>query len=883
MKTSSEIREAFLRHFENEQHQRVASGPLVPANDPTLMFANAGMVQFKDVFTGKDVRSYKRAASSQKCIRISGKHNDLENVGVTARHHTFFEMLGNFSFGDYFKEDAIRMAWSFLTRVLGIPEEKLVITIFGGENGVPADDEAGEIWKQVTGFGPERIIRLGAKDNFWSMGDTGPCGPCTEIHFWTGKDTPDLSRFNIEPGEDGIGWVEIWNLVFMQFERFADGSLTPLPAQCVDTGAGLERVTSAVQGVLSNYDTDLLRPIVEVAARISGKTYTATLAPDDVSMRVIADHARTAAFLISEGISPHKEGRGYVLRRVMRRAIRHGHRLGIHDLFFHEAALEAVRVMGGAYPQLVERQTLIENVCRDEEIAFRKTMKRGLELLAVNEQWEMRGEQRYLPATVAFKLFDTFGFPLDLQDVIGQEQNFIVDHEAYKVELEKAKKRSEGSKVGEAAVSDVYHQLAQEHGKTKFVGYDRERASSTVLALTTAGVAVDLLAEGDVGEVVVKETPFYGESGGQVGDSGVIRMGDAVFTVDDTQKPVDGFFVHSGRMSAGVLKKGANVELEVDHETRSSTRRNHSATHLLHWALRTVVGPSAIQKGSLVSSERLRFDYSGSRPLDASELTRIEDLVNEKILLNAPVETEVLPMDQAKAKGAIGLFEEKYGDVVRMLRMTDDSIELCGGTHASRTGDIGSFKILSESGVAAGVRRVEALTGRGAREHARQSDKQLHVLANTLKTTPALLGERVEKLLASMREKDREIEELKRKMLSGGSGDTTSAAEARNGFKVLGAIVDIGDPKALREYCDQLRDKLSPAVILLGTTTKDGRALLACSVSKELTERFRAGDIVKDAATIVGGNGGGRPDFAQAGGNDPSKLDEAVKRVYALA
>ena len=460
----------------------------------------------------------------------------------------------------------------------------------------------------------------------------------------------------------------------------------------------------------------------------------------------------------------------------------------------------------------------------------------------------------------------------------GKQSRELTDEDVLTVLAREAKKRSEGSKVGEAAVSDVYHQLAQEHGKTKFVGYDRERASSTVLALTTAGVAVDLLAEGDVGEVVVKETPFYGESGGQVGDSGVIRMGDAVFTVDDTQKPVDGFFVHSGRMSAGVLKKGANVELEVDHETRSSTRRNHSATHLLHWALRTVVGPSAIQKGSLVSSERLRFDYSGSRPLDASELTRIEDLVNEKILLNAPVETEVLPMDQAKAKGAIGLFEEKYGDVVRMLRMTDDSIELCGGTHASRTGDIGSFKILSESGVAAGVRRVEALTGRGAREHARQSDKQLHVLANTLKTTPALLGERVEKLLASMREKDREIEELKRKMLSGGSGDTTSAAEARNGFKVLGAIVDIGDPKALREYCDQLRDKLSPAVILLGTTTKDGRALLACSVSKELTERFRAGDIVKDAATIVGGNGGGRPDFAQAGGNDPALPNAARVR-----
>jgi alanyl-tRNA synthetase len=883
MKTSSEIREAFLRHFEAASHERVGSGPLVPANDPTLMFANAGMVQFKDVFTGKDVRAYKRATTAQKCIRISGKHNDLENVGVTARHHTFFEMMGNFSFGDYFKTDAIRLAWSFITGTLGLSRDKLVVTVFGGENGVPADDEAADLWAKETGFAPERIIRLGSKDNFWSMGDTGPCGPCTEIHYWMGDGEPELARFGEEPGADGRGWVELWNLVFMQFERFADGTLTPLPAQSVDTGAGLERLTAAAQGVVSNYDTDLLRPIVDVAARISGKPYGGTLEPDDVSMRVIADHARTAAFLISEGIFPDKDGRSYVLRRVMRRAIRHGHRLGIHQLFFHEAARQAVVTMGAAYPQLVEREALILDVCRQEEERFRDTMKRGLDLLAHNDQWEERSGRKVLPGPIAFKLYDTFGFPLDLQDVIGAEQGFDVDHAGYEAELERAKARSAGSKVGEQAVSAVHHELAKELGATQFVGYERERASSTVGALVRGGARVQALAEGEEGEIVTRATPFYGEGGGQVGDRGAIRAGDALFRVTDTQKPVEGLFVHLGVVERGTFEAGATVELEVDHARRSATRRNHSATHLLHWALRTVVGPSAMQKGSMVSPERLRFDYSGSRPLDASELARLEDLVNDKIRLNAPIETEVLPMDEAKARGAIGLFEEKYGEVVRMLRMTDDSIELCGGTHASRTGDVGLFKIVSESGVAAGVRRIEAVTGAGALEHVRAVERQLGATAAMLKIAPLHTSERVEKLLASLKERDREIEELKRKLLQGGTKDLTADAQARDGHRVLGAVVEIGDGKALRELADQLRDKLAPAVILLGTATSDGRALLACSVSKELTARYKAGDIVKDAAGVVGGGGGGRPDFAQAGGNDPSKLAEAVARAYALA
>ncbi len=899
MKTSREIREAFLSHFAAHAHQRVASGPLVPSNDPTLMFANAGMVQFKDVFTGKDPRPYRRATTAQKCIRISGKHNDLENVGVTARHHTFFEMMGNFSFGDYFKKDAIELAWAFITDAsgLGLSQERLVVTIFGGEDGVPADEEAGELWAKTTGFGPERIIRMGKKDNFWSMGDTGPCGPCTEIHYWMGTGAPDLARFDQEPGPDGAGWVELWNLVFMQFERFADGTLVPLPAQSVDTGAGLERLTAAAQGVTSNYDTDLLRPIVELAATISGKTYGATLAPDDVSMRVIADHARTTAFLIAEGVTPDKDGRSYVLRRVMRRGIRHGHRLGIERPFLHECAMKVVEMMGDIYPELRERAALIADVARQEEERFRRTLDKGLELLAKNTEWRVTPDGlRLLPGAIAFRLHDTFGFPLDLQDVIAAEQGFAIDHAGYEQELERARERSQGSKVGEEAVSNVHHEIAREIGAVSFVGYDKERAGSTVAALVRDGARVPALREGERGEIVTRITPFYGESGGQVGDHGVIRAshagqtGDAVFEVDDTQKPVEGLFVHRGVMKRGSIELGAGVDLEVDHARRGATRRNHSATHLLHWALRTVVGPTAMQKGSLVSPDRLRFDYSGNRPLELGELQKIEDLVNGKILVNAPVETEVLPMADAKARGAIGIFEEKYGEVVRMLRMTDDSIELCGGTHAGRTGDIGMFKILSETGVAAGVRRVEAVTGTGALAHVRTIERELGKTAALLKGSPAQTAEKVEHLLGRVKEKDKEIEELRRKLMQGGSrlggtaheSHTRPSVRAVGGLNVIGEVVDCGDPKLLRELADGLRDRFAPAVVLVGTATKDGRALLACSVSKDASERFKAGDIVKDAAAIVGGGGGGRPDFAQAGGNDPSKLAEAVARVYEL-
>ncbi|KPK50084.1 MAG: alanyl-tRNA synthetase [Myxococcales bacterium SG8_38_1] len=883
MSSSAEIRESFLRFFAEREHERVASGPLVPPNDPTLMFANAGMVQFKDVFTGKEERPYSRATSSQKCIRISGKHNDLENVGVTARHHTFFEMLGNFSFGNYFKRDAIQFAWDYFIGTLGLEPERLVVTVFGGEEGLaPADDEAAAIWKDVTGFSDERIIRCGAKDNFWQMGDTGPCGPCSEIHYCLGLDDIDPRTFGDEPAADGRGWFELWNLVFMQFERHGDGRMESLPAPSIDTGAGLERIAVVKQGVLSNYDTDLLRPIVDLASEISGKRYGASQADDDISMRVIADHARTTAFLISEGIFPDKDGRAYVLRRVMRRAIRHGHRLGIAEPFLHHCALQVVDKMGDVYPQLGERRALIEEITLQEEERFRRTLDRGLQMIADNEEWVDEGGTRSLPGDVAFKLYDTYGFPLDLQEVIGREQGFEIDQGGFDQQLEQARERSRGSKVGSTAVADVYPTLAQEIGTIEFLGYDAERAKSEVLALLSDGARVDSLSEGDAGELVTRATPFYPEQGGQVGDRGIIEVAGASFEVEDTQKPVEGLIVHRGRVASGSITTGSKADLSVDHELRGATRRNHSATHLLHWALRQVVGETAAQKGSLVGPDRLRFDYSGTRPLESSELARIEDLVNSRVLENTEITTEALPMDEAKRRGAIGIFEEKYGEVVRMLTI-GPSLELCGGTHAYRTGDIGLFKVLSETGLAAGVRRIEATTGLNALRHLRSVESEVSSTAALLKAPAQQLHDRVERLLEQQKEFQREIERLKRSIMSGDSADLSADAREVDGARVLGATVDIGDAGALREMADQLRDKLAPAVILLGSPSKDGKkAMLVCSVSKALTDRFRAGDIVKVAASVVGGNGGGRPDFAQAGGPDPSKLVEAVGKVYEL-
>ena len=883
MASSAEIRESFLRFFAEREHERVASGPLVPPNDPTLMFANAGMVQFKDVFTGNEGRPYSRATSSQKCIRISGKHNDLENVGVTARHHTFFEMLGNFSFGDYFKRDAIKFAWDYFIGTLALDPERIVVTVFGGEEGfAPADDEAAAIWKDVTGFPDERIIRCGAKDNFWQMGDTGPCGPCSELHYCLGLDDIDPRTFGEEPAADGRGWFELWNLVFMQFDRQSDGQMKPLPAPSIDTGAGLERIAVVKQGVLSNYDTDLLRPIVDLAAEISGKRYRDSQSDDDVSMRVIADHARTTAFLISEGVFPDKDGRAYVLRRVMRRAIRHGHRLGIHEPFLHHCALRVAEDMGDVYPQLTERRALIEQISLQEEERFRRTLDRGLQLISENKKWIDLGGVRSLPGEVAFKLYDTYGFPLDLQNVIGEEQSFAVDQQGFDAQLGQARLRSQGSKIGSSAVADVYPELSQRLGTVDFLGYDQEDAQSEILGLISDDGSVDALGQGDLGEIITRATPFYAEQGGQVGDRGVIELDGARFDVDETQKPVEGLIVHRGKVALGSFEVGAKVDLRVDHGLRSATRRNHSATHLMHWALRRIVGETATQKGSLVGPDRLRFDYSGTRPLEAGEIQQIEDLVNACVLENTEITTDSLAMDEAKARGAIGIFEEKYGEVVRMLTI-GPSLELCGGTHARRTGDIGLFKVLSETGLAAGVRRIEASTGLNALRHLRRVESELTGAASLLKSPATQLRDRVERLLEQQKESQREIERLKRSLMSGDSADLSANAREIDGARVLGATVELGDAGALREMADQLRDKLAPAVILLGSPSKDGKkALLVCSVSKDLIGRFRAGDIVKAAAGIVGGNGGGRPDFAQAGGPDPSRLEDAVNAVYEI-
>ncbi len=881
MTSSSQIRDSFRRFFAERGHQIVPSGPLVPANDPTLMFANAGMVQFKDVFTGQDKRGYTRATSAQKCMRVSGKHNDLENVGVTARHHTFFEMLGNFSFGDYFKQEAIAYAWQYLTEVLGVDKNRLVVTVFGGEGELPADVEAERIWRDVAALPKQRLRRLGAADNFWQMGDTGPCGPCSEIYYYFGAGEPDLASFGAEPDEAGNGWVELWNNVFMQFERLPGGKLTPLPAPSIDTGMGLERLSCAVQGVVSNYDTDLLRPIVELAAEIAGKKYRRTLEPDDVSMRVIADHARATAFLLAEGVFPDRDGRAYVLRRIMRRAIRHGHRLGIERPFLHLCALAVAERMGGEYPELRERSALIEQVTRQEEERFRATLKRGLERLGEAPFASGTGG-RVLPGAVAFELYDTYGFPLDLQEVIGREQGFGVDQAGFEQELERARERSAGSKVGEAALDTVYKELAQALPAVAFLGYEREAAGSQVLALLREGQRVERLQAGERGELVTAATPFYAESGGQVGDKGEVRGQDgALFVVEDTWKPREGLIVHRGKLERGPLAVSAAVELEVDHALRAATRRNHSATHLLHLGLRTVVGPHAMQKGSLVGPERLRFDYSAAQPLSAEQIARIEDMVTERVLQNAEVTTDVLPMAEAKRRGAIGIFEEKYGEQVRMLTMAD-SIELCGGTHVRRTGDIGAFKILSDSGIAAGVRRIEAATGMNALRYTRELEHELEQAAALLKAGPHELVDKLRRLLEQKKEQARELEQWKRKLASGSSRDLASEARAFDGLRALGARVELGDSKALRELADGLRDKLAPAVIALGAATEDGRALLVCTVSKELTGRFAAGDIVKQLAAVVGGGGGGRPDFAQAGGSDPSQLDRALAMLYEL-
>ncbi len=920
-RTASEVRQSFLDFFKSKGHEVCASAPLILPNDPTLMFVNAGMAPFKDVFTGKDRRPFTRATSSQKCIRISGKHNDLENVGVTARHHTFFEMLGNFSFGDYFKDDAIAYAWELVTGVWGVPKDKLVVTVFGGAEGVPADDEAREIWRKVTGFGDDRIIGIPGVpgDNFWQMGETGPCGPCTELHFFTGDGETNVSTFGEEPTPDGKGWMEIWNLVFMQFERSGSDSegytLTPLPKPCVDTGAGLERVTSVLQGKTSNYETDLLRALVDKASVIAKKPYGGTQADDDVSMRVIADHARLAAFLVAEGVFPDRAGRSYVLRRVMRRAIRHGHRLGIQQPFLHEVALEVVSMMGDHYPELMQRKDLIASVVQQEEVRFRETIDRGLKILDDEVKKLQAASQTTIPGKVVFDLEATYGFPSDLTEVIASERLLHIDEAGYRDEIEKHKKLSEGSKLGGEEVGDLWRHAQQavrdahggdEKAAVKFTGYEREEGKGKVLFLAhgkeAPSTATKRAEVGDKVAVVVDETPFYGESGGQVGDKGEIRTASGgKIRVHDTQKPLTGIVVHHGEVIAGAIEEGEQVELEVDHALRTATRRNHSATHLLHWALRKVVGESAQQKGSLVGPDRLRFDYAANKPLTADEISRIEDLVNEKILTDAPVQTEVLPQSEAKKRGAMAIFEEKYGDVVRVLTMTKDSVELCGGTHARALGEIGMFKVLSDSGLAAGIRRVEAATGLNALHYVRQIESTMKSASQLVRATPHDLPEKIEKLLADTKKLDKELTDAKRKLALGGGGGAGAGAGGAGGpgggasgldhwaqnarelpfGKVLAVKAEISDVAMMRELAEKLRDKLGESIVVVGSIVGP-KVMLVCMVSKGLTDRFKAGDLIRPIAQIVGGSGGGRPDMAQAGGTDVSKIDEALDKLYAL-
>jgi alanyl-tRNA synthetase len=883
-RTAAEVRSAFLGFFAKNGHEVVPSSSVVPQNDPTLMFAAAGMVQFKDLFTGREKRSYKRATSSQKCIRISGKHNDLEAVGPSPRHHTFFEMLGNFSFGDYFKEEAIVFAWDFLTKEVALPKERLVCTYFKGEQGVPEDTFARDLWKKLTGFGDAQVRGMGMADNFWSAGDTGPCGPSSEIYFYNGNG-PDPTKFSDEQTPDGVGYCEIWNLVFMQFERsLKDGGfvLDGLPAPSIDTGAGLERMCVAVQGKLSNYDTDLLRSLVDRAAEISGKRYGGSMAPDDVSMRVIADHARTTAVMIADGILPDRTGREYVLRRVMRRAIRHGHRLGITKPFLHHVADSVVGLMGGQYPELRERRDLIMSVAEAEEVRFRQTIERGLSLLEDRFEGLTRAHTTTLPGADAFQLYDTYGFPLDLTQVICTERGFSVDQKGYDDALEEARKRSEFGGMDEA-VQDVYREALAKlpAGGVKFGGYDATSGSAPIAALVKGGALVDSVSAGDEVDVVVAATPFYGAAGGQVGDTGTIATPAGKVQIEDTQKPIAGLTVHRGKVTQGSLKVGQTAELAVDEARRNRIRRNHSATHLLHLALRKVLGAHAQQKGSLVGPDRLRFDFTHTKPLTPQEIQQLEDLVNERTLANYPVTTDVLSMEDARKRGAMMIFEEKYGDVVRMLTM-GDSIELCGGTHARATGDIGLFKIVSEVGVAAGVRRIQAVTGDGVLAHLREVEDTLARAAHIAKATAAALPEKIEKLLAGEKALQKQIEDLQRKLMSGGGGFDALLGQARDvaGVKVLGVKTDVTDRAQLRELAEKLRDKLGDSVVLVGSE-HEGKAQLVLTVARPLIGRFKAGELIRGVAQIVGGSGGGRPDMAQAGGTEPARLEEAIESLYS--
>nr|WP_171694642.1 alanine--tRNA ligase [Methylomonas sp. ZR1] len=856
--TSAELRAAFLEFFRQHGHAVRPSSSLVPGNDPTLLFTNAGMVQFKDVFLGREKLDFTRAATSQRCVRAGGKHNDLENVGYTARHHTFFEMLGNFSFGDYFKRDAIHFAWDFLTKELGIPKERLWVTVFD------EDSEAEAIWLEDVKHDPKRFSRIGAKDNFWSMGDVGPCGPCTEIFYDHGEHVAGGPPGS--PDEDGDRYIEIWNLVFMQYDRDKDGNLTPLPAPSVDTGMGLERISAVMQGVHSNYEIDLFQNLLKVAAQLAGTTDLA-----NSSLRVIADHIRSCAFMVADGVLPSNEGRGYVLRRIIRRAIRHGYRLGIQDTFFYKLVAPLVAEMGAAYPELANAQEQVERVLKKEEERFAETLEQGMKIL---EACVAKMDGHVIPGDVVFLLYDTYGFPVDLTADFAREHKLSVDHAGFEVEMAAQRDRA---RAGGTFAAD-YDQDIKHDSSTEFTGYFHLDGSVQILGLFKQGQPVEALEAGDEGVVILDQTPFYAESGGQVGDTGRIECGDAVFEVHDTQKQGGKLFLHKGKVLRGTLSEGQACEVSVDAEIRKATERNHSATHLLHAALRATLGEHVQQKGSQVNSERLRFDFSHFEPMTPAEIATVERLVNEQIRLNNAVAAEIMAKDDAVKAGAMALFGEKYGDEVRVLTMGDFSTELCGGTHVQRTGDIGLFKIIGETGVAAGVRRLEAVTGQGALDWIDQREKALLSIAGLLKAAPDKAADKVHQLMEKTRGLEKELEKLKAKLASSAGDEMTSQAVDVNGVKVLAVKLDDVDPKALRDLADQLKNKLGSAALVLAAVSGDKVSLIA-SVSKDAMDKIKAGELVNFVATQVGGKGGGRPDMAQAGGSDPAGLPAALAAV----
>jgi len=883
----NEIRSAFLNYFAKHGHEIVDSSPLVPRNDPTLMFVNAGMVQFKNVFTGQEHRPYDRAVTSQKCVRAGGKHNDLDNVGYTARHHTFFEMLGNFSFGDYFKSDAIPFAWNLITKEFDLDPKRLYVTIYHD------DEEAHAIWKKVTGFSDDKIIRIATSDNFWAMGDTGPCGPCSEIFFDHGDKY--WGGLPGTPEEDGDRFIEIWNLVFMQFEQLAKDQRVDLPKPSIDTGMGLERIAAVLQGTNDNYSTDMFRALIAASADATGVDSDG---PQAASHKVIADHLRASSFLITDGVLPSNEGRGYVLRRIMRRAMRHAHLLGAEDPLMHRLVPALVREMGEAYPDLVRAQPMITETLKLEETRFRNTLERGLGLLA-EESVEL-DEGDTFSGDTAFKLYDTYGFPLDLTQDALKARGIAVDTDAFNAAMtqqkEQARAAFKGS--GDAATETVWFDIREREGATEFFGYDTEKAEGVVTAIIADGVETSAVQEGAEAALVLNQTPFYGESGGQQGDAGVIRSeGGAVFRVTDTQKKLGDVFVHIGVVETGEFEIGTAAELTVDHGRRSAIRANHSATHLIHEALRQVLGDHVAQKGSLVAPDRLRFDFSHTKPISEDELIRIEAMANEIVAQNGPVETRLMAHEEALKTGAMALFGEKYGDEVRVVMMGTGlsgpkankpwSVELCGGTHVRRTGDIGLIRVVAETASASGVRRIEALTADGARAFLNEQDRRVRQLGAVLRTPPDKLVARVESLVEERRQLERQLNDAKRQLaMGGGAGDGAAVAseiEEVGGVKLLARSVQGLNPRDLRGLVDAGKTQVESGIVAIVGVTEDGKAGLAVGVTKDLTESWSAVDLVRAGADALGGKGGGgRPDMAQAGGPDGAKAGEALSAIRAV-